>query len=114
MTRYKKWDIVLVPFPYTNLLSSKQRPALILSPNEYNQNSLDMLAVAVTSQITGSFPYQYSIINWKESGLPKASVIKMKFTTLEQNLIIKSIGSLSLEDRKGFLTILENFLELNK
>ena len=48
---YKKWDIILVPFPFTDLSTSKKRPALIISPDEYNQN-LDVVIAFITSQLS--------------------------------------------------------------
>jgi mRNA interferase MazF len=50
MTHYKKWDIILVPFPFTDLSSAKRRPALIVSPDSYNVGK-DVVITYVTSQI---------------------------------------------------------------
>ncbi|MCX8111037.1 MAG: type II toxin-antitoxin system PemK/MazF family toxin [Syntrophorhabdaceae bacterium] len=47
---YKKWDIVLVPFPFTDLTTIKKRPALIISPDEYNKK-LDVVIVFITSNL---------------------------------------------------------------
>src|SRR6266481_4693678 len=50
-TRYKRGDIVLVPFPFTDLSSSKRRPALVVSPDWFNSSNQDLVLVAITSQI---------------------------------------------------------------
>jgi mRNA interferase MazF len=44
---YKRGDLALVPFPFTDLSSAKRRPVLLLvDPDGYD----DFLAVAVTSR----------------------------------------------------------------
>ena len=53
-TRYSRGDIVLVSFPFTDLSSSKRRPALVVSPNSHNEQLQDVVLVAVTSKITGN------------------------------------------------------------
>ena len=49
---YRQGDIVLVSFPFTDLTSSKRRPALVLSPDSFNAAGEDLVLAAVTSQIT--------------------------------------------------------------
>ena len=53
-TPYKRGDIVLVPFPFTDLTSSKKRPALVISPDSFNSQQQDLVVVAITSQLTDS------------------------------------------------------------
>ncbi len=50
-TPYKRGDIVLVPFPFTDLSSSKRRPALVVSPDWFNSSNQDLVLVGITSQI---------------------------------------------------------------
>ena len=41
-------DVVLIPFPYSDLTGSKQRPALIISNNKINKNQ-DRICCLVTT-----------------------------------------------------------------
>ena len=108
---YEKWDIVLVPFPFTNLSSIKKRPAIIISNHAYNTFG-DSIIVYVTSQITqATKPGDYLIKSWNSAGLPKSSLIRMKFATIDNNIILKKLGSLSEIDRNDFLAVLVDFLK---
>lgn len=44
-------DIVLLSFPFSDLQSSKVRPAIVLSNDRYNRSSDDFVAVPVTSNL---------------------------------------------------------------
>jgi len=48
---YKQGDVVLIPIPFTDLSSTKKRPVLILSSDDYNQNTNDLIVAAITSNI---------------------------------------------------------------
>ena len=109
MTSYKKWDIILVPFPFANLKTTKQRPALVVSPDQYNQG-MDLVIAFITSKM--DLPYRHGdfpIEQWSESGLPKPSMLRMKFATLDKEIVIKKIGSLSQRDQREFLKALLGF-----
>ncbi|MDA3790595.1 MAG: type II toxin-antitoxin system PemK/MazF family toxin [Desulfobacula sp.] len=106
---YKKWDIVLVPFPFTDLSATKKRPGLIISPDKYNKN-LNVIIAFITSKI--DTPHQlgdYKTLKWKKAGLPKPSIIRMKFTTIDKSIIIKTLGSLDEADSKSFTQTLIDF-----
>lgn len=109
---FNKWDIVLVPFPFTNLQSVKKRPALILSPENYN-NGPDIVILFITSNLTaygrmGDFLIQ----NWKQSGLPKPSMTRMKFATIEKSIVLKKLGNISKPDQKAINGEIQQFFEL--
>lgn len=108
---YEKWDIVLVPFPFTDLTQTKKRPALIVSPNEYNQN-LDVVIAMVTSKLDSKPRIgDYKIQEWKKASLPKPSLIRMKFATIDKSIIDKKIGGLKEKDLLEFKKLLVNFFE---
>ena len=65
MINYKRGDVVLVPFPFSNQTTIKKRPAVIISSNEYNDNSSDVIIIAVTSQIDNVIEIgECLIIDW--------------------------------------------------
>ena len=99
---YKKWDIVLLPFPFTDLTITKKRPGLVISPDEYN-NGQDVLIVFITSQLkTEKRMGDYLIEKWKESKLPLPSMIRIKIATIDKSIVIKKIGKLVKPDTIKF------------
>jgi mRNA interferase MazF len=44
-------DVVLVPFPFTGQRASKKRPAVVVSNHAYSTARLDLIVVAMTSQL---------------------------------------------------------------
>jgi mRNA interferase MazF len=54
----KQGDIVLIPVPFTDLSSTKRRPVIVISRNEYNLSSSDVLVVAMTSNLAAA-PYSF-------------------------------------------------------
>ena len=106
---YNKWDIILVPFPFTNLKTTKKRPELIISPEEYN-NNLDVVIAFITSKFDLIHKFgDYKIANWMEADLPKPSMIRMKFATIDKSIILKKLGKLTEKDQQNFEQLLIKF-----
>ena len=79
-TSFSQGDVVLVPFPFTDLSSVKQRPALVLSPERLNKVRPDLVLAAITSQIpdvVGEDEILLSDTDLRTTGLLKASIIKL-------------------------------------
>jgi mRNA interferase MazF len=51
MTAYRRGDIVLVPFPFSDQTTVKKRPAVIISSARFNAASQDIIIMAVTSRL---------------------------------------------------------------
>lgn len=93
-------EVVLVPFPFTSQATSKQRPAVIVSSKTYNTARPDVVLMAITSQIRPIQNFGETIIHdWQAAKLLKPSAIKPIFATLEQQLVIKSLGILHAKDQ---------------
>jgi mRNA-degrading endonuclease toxin of MazEF toxin-antitoxin module len=95
-TSFNQGDVVLVPFPFTDLSAVKQRPALILSPKRLNNVRTDLIVAAISSQIPnviGEDEILLSDTDQRTAGLPKRSIIKLgKIFTIHQGLIRKRLG----------------------
>ena len=113
MTAYKRGDIVLVPFPFSDQSTVKKRPAVIISSSQYNTTSQDIIIMAVTSRIDALLDIgECTIQNWKEAGLLKPSTIKPALSTIEQKLVLKKLGTLSAGDLTLLGAALKDLLEL--
>ncbi|RMF88555.1 MAG: type II toxin-antitoxin system PemK/MazF family toxin [Nitrospinota bacterium] len=115
MNIYKQRDIVLVPFPFSNLSGQKVRPVLIVSNDVYNQQSADVVVCGLTTNLR---PAPYSIIidvtDVEQLGtLRHKSKIKIDaIASLEQSLLIKQIARLKLSLFKQVIAQLEDLIEL--
>ena len=108
-TDYNQWDIILVPFPFTNLETTQKRPALIVSPDEYNKK-LDVVIAFITSKLDVEYKTgDYTLQEWTEAHLPRPSMIRMKFATIDKSIIIKKLGRLSEKDIKNYRELLIQF-----
>ena len=97
-TNFKRGDIILVPFPFTDLSTTKQRPALVVSSDALNATSHDVLVAAITSQIPAMLTAEEFMIppgDLAACGLPKPSVVRVaKLAALHRQLVIRRIGSM--------------------
>jgi len=89
-------EIVLLPYPFSNLEGSKVRPALVVSNNEFNKKSDDCIMIPLTTMIKNE-PYS-TIIEQKNLSfgkLLKTSRIRAdKIFCVEKNLVKMKIGKL--------------------
>lgn len=102
-TVYRFGDLVLVPFPFTDQTGTKKRPAVVVSSEVYHRTHIDVVVMAVTSQILrpANVVGEVLIIDWQRAGLPKASLIKPVFATLEHSLILRKLGDLQEPDKQA-------------
>jgi mRNA interferase MazF len=109
MTNYNPGDVVLIPFPFTDLSTVKQRPAVILSSTEFNQHHQDVIMVAITShvpEVLMSDEYLLNATEQRRAGLPKPSIVKVgKIVTLDQRLIRKQLGRMAETGQQQLIKI---------
>lgn len=100
---WQRGDVVLcrVPMPSTQLQQFKLRPAVIVSADSINQVSDDVMVVPCTSNTNRSLTSTQYLITGPEiaiAGIRVESVIRCEsIFTLNQPMILRKLGSLSIE-----------------
>jgi mRNA interferase MazF len=102
-----------VPFPFTDLTTSKKRPALVVSPDNYNSGP-DVVIAFITSQLnTPPRPGDHLITDWQASGLPKPSQLRMKLATISRHIVIKRLGHLTPAEKSRVQAAIRRFFGLS-
>ena len=87
----KKGDIILLPFPFTDLSGSKTRPALVLI-----SNSLDVTVTFITTQIGWQESSDLLLSANSTNGLKKSSLVRLsKLATIDSGLVLGKLGAIS-------------------
>lgn len=108
---YQFGEVVLVPFPFTNQVASKKRPAVVISSTAYHTNRPDLLIMAITSRAHTAPDFAtFPVIDWQAAGLLKPSFAKPVLATLEQALVIRRMGNLSPRDQQSLRQMLTQIL----
>ena len=105
---YEQCDIVLLPFPYSDLTGAKQRPALIISNDRLN-NTEDRICCLITS----NNPVEGILINkLQEGNLPFKSWVKpQRLFTVHEKIIKKKICRVSKEFHQEIIGKIHEFVE---
>lgn len=91
--RCDRHDVVLIPFPYADLSSSKKRPVLVLTPPDRHG---DFIALAVTTVPQPEPAIPLIAADIIEGTLPKPSWIRVdKVFTLSEQSIVKHVGKIN-------------------
>lgn len=108
----KAFDVVAVPFPFTDRDATKRRPALVISNEKFNAQHQQVVLAMITSTTDNIWPSDVSLDNWHEAGLTVACHLRLRLFTLDQTLIVKTIGHLSSRDTKSVRTVLAKYIDV--
>jgi mRNA interferase MazF len=103
------WDVVVVPFPFTDSPLAKRRPAVVVSRLEFNQDAGHSLLAQVTKAKKFVWPGDVPL-DHLPAGLPAQSVVRMKLFTIDNRLILKRVGRLTISDRGKVARSLEKLI----
>lgn len=95
MANYSKNEVILVRYPFSDLSSSKVRPAVVVSALHLSQ---DILIVPLTSKTEYLLEGEFLLSDWSAAGLNVPTVVKRGLYTVYEGLVIKAIGKLSDAD----------------
>ena len=98
MEKFIKGDIVVIPFPFSDLSGAKKRPAAIISNLEGN----DLILCQVTSKnINDRYSIEISDNDFEKGGLKQQSNIRPnKIFTADEEIVLYKIGRLKEEKIK--------------
>lgn len=103
---YEPWDILLVPFPFTDKVERKRRPAVVLSTRDYNETGFVIVAMITTARRL-EWPSDTPITDLAQAGLPRASVVRLSLSTLDTFLVQGKLGCLAGVDRERVLAAMQ-------
>lgn len=91
---YNQGDIILIPFPFTDLSNSKVRPALVISNSAVNRTT-DLICVQITSQVyKNDFSFEIKDTDVTNSLHGYSEVRCHKIFTADKTIIRKKISHL--------------------
>jgi len=110
---FEAFDVVVVPFPFTDRTTTKRRPALILSDAQaFNRQVGQSVMAMITSAGNSDWPLDIEIQDPNSAGLASASIIRIKLFTLDEQLIIRKAGTLGSIDQARVTERLRKLLNL--
>lgn len=113
-TMYERGDVVLVRFPFTDLATAKQRPALVVASRSFAASGEDVIVVAISGQrVDRPGKFDHVVKSWREAGLLMPSVVRAgKLVTLHRDLIRRGLGALPAEEMETVGALLKAALAL--
>jgi mRNA interferase MazF len=107
MPAYSRNEVILVRYPFTSGIGVKIRPAVVVSAPHISQ---DIIITPLTSQINALLPGEFLLADWAITGLNAPTSVKRGLYTLQNELVIKSIGHLSKRDSNQLEESLKSWL----
>ena len=106
----EKGDIILIPFPFTDLSGSKNRPALVLVSGE-----MDITLAFISTQLKWKEDTDILLKPTKENGLKTDSIIRLaKLATIDKELAIGKLGRIDSKTLKHANKNLVKILKLDE
>ena len=95
MERFVKGDVVVIPFPFSDLTGSKRRPALVLT----DLRGDDIMICQITSQPSEDiFAQVLRPEDFVSGSLPAVSYIRpLRVFTADKHIVFRKIGQITTE-----------------
>ena len=98
MTTFSRGDVVLVPYPISDRLSSRKRPAVVISASADGE----VLIAQVTGHLDGPpRPGDHKVARWQEAGLLRPALVRARLATLPATAVLRKLGALHEKDLRG-------------
>ncbi len=103
---FSRGEVVLLPIPFTDLTSRKVRPAVVIGNSSHPG---DLFVVPISSVVQN---VDLKVQDWRSAGLNVPCGMKSQIATIEDRLVVKSVGLLSLQDSGALEKRLRRWLHL--
>ncbi|MDO8579185.1 MAG: type II toxin-antitoxin system PemK/MazF family toxin [Dehalococcoidales bacterium] len=98
MTKFRRGDVILVSFIFTDESGVKRRPAVIISSDTYHKGRDEAIIAAISSNTERMLVGDNLINDWQTSGLLFPSVATSIIRTIKHDMIAKKLGAMSTHD----------------
>ncbi len=106
----EKGEIILVPFPFTDLKGNKNRPALVLSSNER-----DVTVSFISTQLKWKEENDVLLKPSQKNGLKKESLVRLsKIATIDRSIAIGKLGDIEANKLKEVDSGLKRIFRLDR
>lgn len=105
---YNQFDVIVVPFPFTDSGATKRRPALMISDaSTFNTPMSKGVMAMITTATHKPWALDVIISDLSLAGLNTESLVRMKLFTLDYSLIVRRIGHLGATDSEDVMGSIE-------
>jgi mRNA interferase MazF len=107
---YRPGDVVVVPFPYSDRLAEKRRPALVISGRALAAAGFVWVAM-ITSAANPPMQHDQPISDPRRAGLSAPSVVRpVKVACIEPARILRRAGRLTAAESASVLAAIVGFV----
>lgn len=110
-------DIILIKFPFTDISSTKVRPALVISSAQFNTCTQNIICLMITSQDTNvsenDFILNETDAEFNATGLKKKSVFKVGIIhSLQKTLAMRKLGEVGAHTKNEIAKRLRRVVDI--
>ncbi len=103
---FSRGEVVLLPIPFTDLTSRKVRPAVVIGHSSHAGNLFVVLISSVLPNV------DLVLQDWRKAGLNVVCGVKSQIATIEDRLVVRSIGALTAPDETALGSHIRKWLGL--
>jgi len=97
-----RYDVVVVPFPFSEIPVIKKRPVFVLSGRQFNDENGNTLVGMITTAKKTAWPSDININNLQAAGLKIDCVARWRLVTVPNDLILRKLGHIDQLDQIAF------------
>ena len=98
MTAFRRGDVILVGFVFSDESGRKLRPAVVISSPSYHRARREVIVIAITSNIGRRLFGDHLLDDWKGAGLLFPSLVTGIFRTIKRGMVERRLGALAQQD----------------